>query len=124
MKILVVDDEITWIAPFARFMEKKHLIYIATNGLDALKIFRSVKLDLVVTDVVMPRMCGIDFVREIRKSDEKVPIIVITGQEESWIDKESAKLAVTAVIRKPIKVEPFLDLLVKIEDIVEPRVVT
>lgn len=119
MKILVVDDEITWIAPFARYMEKKHLIYIATNGADALKIFRSVRFNLVVTDVMMPKMCGIDLVKEIRKIDKSVPVIVITGQDEEWIDREAANLNVLSVMRKPLKVDAFLDTLREVESSVE-----
>lgn len=83
-KILIVDDD-----PFVRDMlvmildSTGYEVETAENGEDALKKYSSEQgINLIVSDMNMPGMNGIELIREIRKSDEDVPIIILTGNNE------------------------------------------
>ena len=54
-------------------------IYLAENGIDALKIFSSKDLDLIITDIKMPDIHGLDLIEEIRKRGSSVPIMIYTA---------------------------------------------
>ena len=63
-----------------RILLKSHYeICTASNGEEALKVIRERKIDLITLDLNMPKRSGIETLREIRKIDPKVPIIIITG---------------------------------------------
>ncbi len=83
-RILVVDDSIT-----VREMERKLLenkgfhVEVAVDGLAGWNALRSEEFDLVVSDVDMPRMNGIEFVRQIKQHDElkKIPVIIVSYKD-------------------------------------------
>jgi YesN/AraC family two-component response regulator len=57
-------------------------IYVASNGLEALSIFRkNPDIDLILTDVCMPKMDGMELVSEVRKMNSSVPIVIMTAAE-------------------------------------------
>ncbi len=82
MKILVVDDE-----EFLRMIltdllvELGHGVIQASNGIEALKIYRDKKdeIDLVILDILMPFMDGIEVLKEIRKINEGVKVVLTSG---------------------------------------------
>ena len=58
-------------------------IVTADNGKDALAVYALNEVDLIITDIDMPVMNGIDFIKAIRKIDQDIPIIVITGNVDN-----------------------------------------
>ncbi len=78
--ILVVDDEITACKSCRDILSReKHAVKFATSAKDALKLLDEKSFDLVLTDLKMPEMDGIELLEEIRKKDSNMPVIVITG---------------------------------------------
>ena len=77
--ILLAEDEPT-IARLVRtyFERDGYTVYTATNGEEAIKIFKEVKIDLVCLDIMMPVMDGFEVTKIIRSSSD-VPIIVMTA---------------------------------------------
>jgi len=86
VKILVVDDEKN-IVELIKFnlLKENFRVVEAYNGIDALKVFRQEKPDLVILDIMMPGMGGLEVCRQIRK-ESKVPIIMLTAKSDE-IDK-------------------------------------
>ncbi|ODS33540.1 MAG: response regulator [Candidatus Scalindua rubra] len=78
--ILVVDDEKIMHELFRKILKKeKYAVLTAGNGKKALKMAESKKLDLVILDMKMPDMNGIEILRRIKKIDENIEVIMLTG---------------------------------------------
>lgn len=85
-RALVVDDSMLIRHTVCRFLEERHyVVESATNGVDALEIFQSFHPDIVVTDMMMPRMDGSQFITELKKdpANAPIPIIVLAGRQSA-----------------------------------------
>ena len=81
LSILVVDDEPAVLETMAAILRsRKYQVMTAVDGLDALKLMENAKLDLILSDLTMPRMSGSELVSTVRKRFPKMPIIVFSGQ--------------------------------------------
>ena len=111
--ILIVDDD-DMMRSFIRelLIINDFKITEAANGKLGLKEFRENTPDLVITDIIMPEMEGISFIRELRTSNKDIPIIAMTGnvhgRMEEFLDI-SSKLGADEILRKPIKSQQFLE---------------
>ncbi len=107
-KILVVDDE----RPLREFVSRNlavrgFQVFTAANGLEALAIFNTEHLDLIIMDIMMPHMDGLEASRRIRLQST-VPIIVLTALDEE-ADKVSAlDMGVDDYLTKPFGVDELL----------------
>ena len=106
-RILVVDDEELVRAYVAAVLRRAgHLVTLAVDGEDALDKFRPARHDLVITDIVMPRMEGIDTVRALRRIEPRVRIIAISGSEGSdrgFYLRAASALGADATLQKPFR---------------------
>lgn len=115
--ILVVDDD-EMMRSFVKELLVIHDYKVteADNGKAALKELRENTPDLVITDIIMPEMEGISFIRELRSFNKDIPVIAMTGnihgRAEEFLDI-SSKLGADEVLRKPIKSQEFLEAINK-----------
>src|ERR1700722_17671919 len=80
-RILVADDEELVRASLPGVLRRAgHVVALAADGEDALRKFGSNRYDLVITDIVMPRMEGIETVRALRRLEPGVRIIAMSGR--------------------------------------------
>ena len=80
--ILVVEDDIDIIKLLKIYLENDgHRVISAQNGLDALQIIENIKVDLVVMDIMMPKMDGYELTMRIR-SKYTIPIIILSAKNE------------------------------------------
>jgi len=86
-------------------------IETAPNGFEGLEKFKKEKFDLVITDINMPEMNGIEMIKEIKKIDKRVPIIVITAFSDFKYLAECIKIGVYGYILKPIEINQLLEVL-------------
>jgi CheY-like chemotaxis protein len=78
--ILIIDDEITIQGLFRQFLESKgYDVSSASNGREGLRLMKQQQPDLVITDIMMPEMDGLEVVREIRKKHPELPVVAISG---------------------------------------------
>jgi CheY-like chemotaxis protein len=105
--ILVVDDELDILETIVdtleiEFDESDVHIDRAINGIEALKLFNgNITYDLVVTDLNMPEMDGIQLTENIKKINDKTPVIVFTGHGDIEEQEKLTSLGVLAMIKKP-----------------------
>jgi len=114
-RILVVDDEENARIGLSRLLAKEGFIVDAVaNGFEALNYLRQQEVNLIVTDINMPEMNGITFLKELNKSFPRSNVIMVTayGGVESYI--ESMNLGAFEYINKPIKVDELKSVLKKI----------
>jgi two-component system chemotaxis response regulator CheY len=112
--ILVIDD-----IPEAREIVGKmlvragHTIIEAANGLHAQKVMKTATVDLIVTDILMPEMEGLETIRYFRKILPGVPIIVMTGSINSPFIDVALKFGAAGGLFKPFKQAELLEAVQK-----------
>ncbi len=114
-RILVVDDEENARIGLTRLLSREGFIVDSvSNGFEALNYLRQQEVNLIVTDINMPEMNGITFLKELNKSFPKSNVIMITayGGVESYI--EAMNLGAFEYINKPVKIEELKSILKKI----------
>lgn len=108
MKVLIVDDE-----PVICDLTKEILtlecaipesrVFVASSGEQGYQIFKDENPDLVITDMMMPGMNGVELIQEIRKLSQETQIIIMTGYADLDMAVLAVKTGVTELIRKPFK---------------------
>ena len=104
-KVLVVDDDMAGLLMASETLENAGFeVFEAEDGLEAIEQYDKNQPDLVVMDVVMPRMNGFDSCALIRKSDggEHVPILMITGLDDVDSIQQAYEAGATDFVTKPI----------------------
>lgn len=112
MKVLVVDDDELMRANLIDALKiSSYEVYSATNGKEALSVLDKHQFDLIVTDIVMPDMEGVEFIREVkRKRELSVKIIAMSGSIMSDNYLELARLmGADLTLEKPFSVDKFLE---------------
>ena len=116
-RILVIDDEALVIESLRNLLKKKgYDVSIAKNGAEALQRIEEGDFDLIVSDIRMPDINGIEIVKKIREylkqnGKEAVPEILITGYASKENLEEAKKLKVADYMYKPFNIKDFLDVI-------------
>jgi len=101
--ILIVEDDPTVGESLRHLLKKKgHEILLASNGKEALQLFRHEVVDLVITDVVMPKMDGIELLEAVKGLNPETEVIVISAQGTIEKAVQAMKLGAFDFIEKPI----------------------
>ncbi len=90
-------------------------IYIAKNGSEGLEVYKKQRPDLIITDIQMPVMTGIDMMKEIRKLDEEIPIVVTSAFNDNTFLLNSIALNVDHYLIKPVVVDQLESKLNKVK---------
>jgi len=110
--ILIIDDEELIIKSLSRLLEKNgYEVYIAKNGQDAVVMAEEANFDLILADMRMPGINGVEAVREIyniNKKRKKIPAIFITGYADEIAEEEAQKLAPEAYLYKPFDTDELM----------------
>jgi len=106
--VLVVDDEKTLRDFVRRNLEVRgYEVLTASNGLEAIAIFNTNKIDLVILDMMMPRMDGLETTRRIRQSST-VPVVILTALDEENDKIHALDLGADDYLTKPFGVGELL----------------
>lgn len=121
-KILVIDDEKNQRTVLAKFLESQgYKVFSAASGEEGLEIIKSKVLDAVITDMKMKGMSGKELLKETKKINPILPVIVITafGSVEDAV--EVMRLGAADYITKPVNLQ---ELLIKLKKELERAVIT
>jgi two-component system response regulator MprA len=111
-RILIVDDEPELLDMLtAYFLTSKYDIDTATNGVDALEAVSRQRPDVILLDIHMPLMNGIDALKEIMKIDQSIPVIMVTGNTQLRITADAIRHGAFGYIPKPFDFR-YLDHLI------------
>ena len=104
--ILLVDDEegIRKVLSIA-LSDLGYQVYTAENGVEALRIFEGKRPPIVLTDIKMPEMDGIELLRRLKELSPDTEIIMITGHGDMDLAIKSVKYEATDFVTKPINDE-------------------
>ncbi len=120
LHILLVEDDEVDVMNVRRSFDKNKItnpLYVAFNGIQALEMLRTgevpKKRRLVLLDLNMPRMNGIEFLRELRKDSElrAIPVVVLTTSDAEKDKIEAFDLNVAGYLVKPVTFPGFAELM-------------
>ncbi len=116
MKTLLIDDEPDILSGLkGALCLKGYSSRIFTNPIKAIERFKSDNFDVVVTDLKMPKMGGIEALNAVRAQDPSINVIIITGFSEPNSIMEAANKGAYAYFNKPIDIPFFLETISWIE---------
>lgn len=108
-KVMVVEDEeliLQGIKSIVHWDELGlSLVHMAHNGIEALEMWEREPVDIIITDIDMPEMSGLELLKRIREKEEFVRFIILTGFDEFEYAREAIRLEVENYILKPINEE-------------------
>jgi len=109
LRVLVVDDEEAIRNLVARTLESaSYDVDIAPDGSTAVERLEETEYDLLITDLKMPGMDGLSVIREARRHDTALPIIIITGNSTEASAIEAINLGVSGYLTKPFRMPRIL----------------
>ncbi|MBU6391749.1 MAG: response regulator, partial [Planctomycetes bacterium] len=112
-KILVVDDEkLMRVSLEDKLMKEGYAVTSVTNAIEGLKISKTTNFDVVITDLRLPKMDGIDFLREIKKSSPDTVVIIMTAYGSIENAVTAMKEGAYDYVTKPF---PMEELIVKLQ---------
>ena len=113
--LLAEDDRVTALLVRTQLESKGYWVHTAANGIEALKVLSSQSVDLIITDVIMPKMDGVDLYEAVKKDPKtsEIPIIIVTDKA---VFKESfASLGVSNFVEKTTDFSVLLDKIATIQ---------
>ena len=109
LKVLLVDDEEEFISTLSeRLQLRKVATLVATDGDQALDLVEREHPPVVVLDIMMPGMGGLDVLEEIKKRYPKTQIILLTGQGSTKDGIKGMRLGAFDFLMKPVKIEELV----------------
>ena len=111
-RILLVDDEETIrYALREALISEGYKVDVAGDAFQALERFKTSAYDLIITDIRMRGMDGIQLIREIKRDSSDLQIVIITAYGSLEMVKEAARLGVVEMISKPFKIQEIKDVI-------------
>jgi len=110
--VLIVDDEPgirTVLSDIIR--DENHNVLSASDGFDGLRILKEKSIDLVILDVWLPNMGGIDVLKEIKKEYQDIEVIMISGHANIDIAVKAVKLGAFDFLEKPLSLDKIINLI-------------
>ena len=112
LTLLYVEDEPLIRQNAVEYLSRYcHKVYEAKDGLEGLEMYATHKPDLIISDINMPKLSGLDFASHIRKLDKNTPIILATAHTETEYLLKAVELQLIKYIVKPITSEKLEEAL-------------
>jgi CheY-like chemotaxis protein len=108
MDILIVEDDSIQSQLIKRFLSSRfsnYTFYESKDGLEAIEVVNVIKIDLVLIDMSLPRMGGLECLRSLREMNIKIPFIVISGGLSETLVDSLYKLGAIDCLNKPFILE-------------------
>lgn len=119
-KVLIVEDNLDLLMLMQQLLKSSYHVYIARNGVEALKVVQEKELDLIISDIMMPEMDGIELTKTVKADPNfnHLPIILLTAKTQEEDEKEALQSGADEYLRKPFRLG---DLKLRIDNIIENR---
>jgi len=112
-KILIADDETGIRLTLGRILDKDYVVLEATNGEEAVEIAKVQKPDLILMDLIMPKMDGYAACSQI-KADEAtkgIPVVILTAVGNELNKKFATEMGAEGYITKPFNIQELMDVI-------------
>lgn len=106
IKVLLVDDEVDFVDTLAQRLKMRELLVDTVyNGEQALSFIKKTEPDVIVLDLKMPGLYGIEVLREIKTSSPQIQVIILTGHGAERDEEEARRLGGFDFLRKPADID-------------------
>ncbi|MEN8152905.1 MAG: response regulator [Acidobacteriota bacterium] len=123
--ILVLDDDPVILEIIkSELDQKKYNIFLASNGVEGLELLNTKKIDILITDLLMPEFDGIQLISYMKENQINIPVLVITSVEDTDIIDQVMNLGIKNILKKPIdfkELEKKINLAEKSNDSFEKK---
>ncbi len=110
--VLIVDDEPSAVLLLCKIIGRMtHRLFTAADGEEALSMIQSHDIDIVISDIHMPQVTGIELLTEIKKSHAHIPVIIISGGDDVNAAVECMKIGAADYISKPFSANMITETL-------------
>jgi len=119
-KILIVEDNLELLMLMQHMLRAYYRVFVAKNGREALDIIHKTDLDLIISDVMMPEMDGLELTKTIKEDDnyKHLPIILLTAKTQSEDHEDALRIGADEYLTKPFRLS---ELKLRINNIIENR---
>ena len=123
IKILLVEDENFTRQELERFLKKRvGKVLTAKNGFEGLEILNNSEIDMVIADLKMPNMDGLEMLRKAREIGYNGPVIIISALSDTHTILEAIDMDIVKYIVKPIDTDELMEVIIKLsKEIVEDK---
>src|SRR4030042_110024 len=109
--ILVVDDELGIRQSFNMILKDDYKIILASTGNEALELFKANPVDIVLLDILLPDMGGLELLEKFKETDPTVEVIMVTAVKEVAIAVKAIKSGAYEYIMKPFTIDDILSVI-------------
>lgn len=104
-KILIADDDADLRRTIRALLPEEYEVLEAANGLDAVELAGRERPQLILLDITMPHLCGIDALDAIRAADPSSLVIMLTSESDIEAARETLRLGAAAYVTKPFDMD-------------------
>jgi two-component system alkaline phosphatase synthesis response regulator PhoP len=112
-KILIADDETSIRLTVGRLLENDYVVLEATNGEEAVEIAKGQKPDLILMDLIMPKMDGYAACSQIKADEETkgIPVVILTAVGHELNKKYATEMGADGYITKPFSIQGLIEVI-------------
>ncbi|HXZ94556.1 MAG TPA: response regulator [Dehalococcoidia bacterium] len=112
-KILIADDEAGIRLTLGKTLDKDYVVLEATNGEEAVEIAKGQKPDLILMDLIMPKMDGYAACSQIKAdpATKGIPVVILTAVGHEFNKKFAKEMGAEAYITKPFSIQGLIDVI-------------
>ncbi|MFH1968303.1 MAG: response regulator [bacterium] len=114
-KILIVEDDPNFTSILKeKFSEEGFLIFTAQDGKEGLRASEAEKPDLIISDILLPRLSGMDMAKQIRAKNASLPIVLLTNvKDTSYLEKTKKMGKADYLIKSDIRLDDIVEVVKK-----------
>ena len=110
MRVLLVDDEVEFVTALSDRLRMRSIeAEVVYDGLQALKHVENHETDVVVLDLKMPGLDGLEVLSRLRKADSDIQVVILAGHGAEHQEKQTRRLNVYGCLSKPTDIETLID---------------
>ncbi len=111
-RLLIVDDDFDLLNTLKdAFVMSGFMVTTASNGQEALAIFRNGQFDIAIFDVELPEMNGFQLTEQVKALRPDLPVVLITGYSHLYRPQDVLSLDVEAFLKKPLNIPEFIQII-------------
>lgn len=107
--VLMIDDAVSNLKYYTEILREKYEISCAKSGIIALKFLEKHTPDIIILDLLMPEMDGLETLRRIKALKPQIPVIIMSADSEAKTANDWNRLGAVGFIEKPAKFEEIVE---------------